>query len=354
VARELIKGAVAVGSAAIAAIVLGLTVLAGAATGTSVVTVAAVAMEQGSTCTVSGPVPGLDTAQADNADAIVTATFAVAAESQRAAQIALMTALTESGLHNYGPEVGAGGSVGLFQQIAADGWGTVSQEEDPTDATQMFVRRLLAVSDWSTMPPWAAAQAVQRSGAGAASDGAANYKPHWAPAGVYLAAILGNGNTSGSCGQGIPAGVSGVDHGLPTGYTIPAGTGPAHAQAVTYALAQLGKPYVWGAAGPSSYDCSGLTMAAWATVGIPLLHYTGDQQTEGAAVTAATLEPGDLILVPGSDSPAPGIAGHVGLYLGFGLVLSAIDPQLGVAVQSWQTFVSGGLTALRDPDPSDG
>ena len=48
------------------------------------------------------------------------------------------------------------------------------------------------------------------------------------------------------------------------------------------------------------------------------------------------------------------IAGHVGLYLGFGLVLSAIDPQMGVAVQSWQTFVSGGLTALRDPDPSDG
>jgi cell wall-associated NlpC family hydrolase len=336
------------------AIVLGLAALAGAATGTSVTTAAVVAAEQGPTCTVSGPVPGLDAAQAVNASAIVTATFAVAAESQRAAQIALMTALTESGLHNYGPEVGASGSVGLFQQIAADGWGTVSQEEDPTDATQMFVRRLLAVSDWSTMPPWAAAQAVQRSGAGAASDGAANYEPHWAPAGVYLAAILANGNTSGSCGQGIPRGVTGPDHGLPVGYTIPAGTGPAHAQAVTYALAQLGKPYVWGAAGPSSYDCSGLTMAAWATVGIALLHYTGDQQTEGAAVAAATLEPGDLILVPGSDSPAPGIAGHVGLYLGFGLVLSAIDPQMGVAVQSWQTFVSGGLTALRDPDPSDG
>ena len=95
-------------------------------------------------------------------------------------------------------------------------------------------------------------------------------------------------------------------------------------------------------------------MAAWATVGIALLHYTGDQQDEGAAVTAATLEPGDLVLVPGSDSPGPGIAGHVGIYLGFGLVLSAIDPQMGVAVQSWQTFVSGGLTALRDPDPSDG
>ena len=348
------KGAVAVGLAVVAALVLGLAAFAGAATGTSATTAAAIATERSQTCAVSGPVPGLDAAQAANAGAIVTATFAVAAESQHAAQIALMTALSESGLHNYGPEVGASGSVGLFQQIAADGWGTVAQEEDPTDATQMFVRRLLAVPDWTTMPPWAAAQAVQRSGAGAASDGAANYGPRWAPAGVYLAAILANGNAARSCGQGIPSGVTGPDHGLPGGYTIPAGTGFAHAQVVTYALAQLDKPYVWGAAGPSSYDCSGLTMAAWATVGIALGHYTGDQQNEGAAVTVASLEPGDLVLVPGSDSPGPGIAGHVGIYLGFGLVLSAIDPQMGVAVQSWQTFVSGGLTALRDPDPSDG
>jgi peptidoglycan DL-endopeptidase CwlO len=347
------KGVVVVGLAVTLAFVLGLAALAGAATGTAAATAAAVEAELGLTCTVTGPVPGLDADQAANAGAIVTATFAVAAESERAAQIALMTALTESGLHNYGPGVGGGASVGLFQQIAGDGWGTVVQEEDPTDATQIFVRRLLAVPDWSTMPPWAAAQAVQRSGAGSASDGAANYGPRWAPAGVYLSAVLGNGDTAGSCDQGIPGGVTGPDHGLPVGYTIPAGTGPAHAQVVTYALAQLGKPYVWGAAGPSSFDCSGLTMAAWATASISLLHYTGDQQNEGAAVTVATLEPGDLVLVPGSDSPGPGIAGHVGIYLGFGLVLSAIDPQMGVAVQSWQTFVSGGLTALRDPDPSD-
>jgi cell wall-associated NlpC family hydrolase len=353
VARDSMKAAAAVGMAAVVALLLGLATVAGAAAGTGATTAAVVA-ELSQPCTVSGPIAGLDAAQAANAGAIVTATFAAAAESRQAAQIALMTAVAESGLHNYGPGVGGGGSVGLFQQIAADGWGTVAQEENPTDATQMFVRRLLTVPGWSTMPPWAAAQAVQRSGAGAASDGAANYRPYWAAAGVYLAAILDDGNTAGSCGQGIPRGVTGPDHGLPAGYTIPAGTGPAHARVVGYALAQLGKPYVWGAAGPNSYDCSGLTMAGWATVGVALLHYTGDQQNEGAAVTVATLEAGDLVLVPGSDSPGPGVAGHVGLYLGFGLVLSAIDAQLGVAVQSWQTFVSGGLTALRDPDPSDG
>ena len=63
---------------------------------------------------------------------------------------------------------------------------------------------------------------------------------------------------------------------------------------------------------------------------------------------------GDLVLIPGSDAPAPGEAGHVGIYVGNGLVESAIDPAQGVAVQSWQTFVSGGLDAVRDPDPADG
>jgi cell wall-associated NlpC family hydrolase len=63
---------------------------------------------------------------------------------------------------------------------------------------------------------------------------------------------------------------------------------------------------------------------------------------------------GDLVFVPGSDSPGPGQAGHVGIYLGDGLVESAVDPQFGVIVQMWQTFISRGLIALRDPDPADG
>jgi cell wall-associated NlpC family hydrolase len=295
----------------------------------------------------------LTAAQASDAEAIVTATFAAAAESQQAAQIALMTAITESDLVNL-PFDPASSSAGVFQQESGVWPGTTAQHENPGWAATSFVQALLAVSGWSTILPWQAAQTVQRSGAGAGSDGAANYRPHWAQAGVYLAAIISNGDTSGSCGQGVPNGVTGPDHGLPAGYTVPAGTGAAHAQVVTYALAQLGKPYLWAAAGPSSYDCSGLTMAAWATVGIHLTHYTGDQQNDGVPVGVSTLMGGDLVLVPGSDSPGPGIAGHVGIYLGYGLVESAIDPAEGVAVQSWQTFISGGLIALRDPDPADG
>jgi len=56
-----------------------------------------------------------------------------------------------------------------------------------------------------------------------------------------------------------------------------------------------------------------------------------------------------LVLVPGSDPPGPGLPGHVGIYLGSSLVLSAIDPQYGVAVQSWKTFTSAGLDAIVDP-----
>jgi peptidoglycan DL-endopeptidase CwlO len=325
---------------------LALVAVAGAAAST----VTALGVNTNRSCAITGPLPGLDAAQAANAEEIVTATFAISAESTLAARIALMTAYTESGLMNLGPEGGNDGSLGLFQQRSVEGWGTPAEEMNPADATDMFVERLLALPEWQTMPPWVAAQNVQRS---AFSDGS-NYQAHWAAAGSYLTSVLGDANVGGGCGQGIPTGVTGADHGLPVGYAIPAGTGPAHIRAVEYALEQLGKPYVWGAAGPSSFDCSGLTMAAWATADVQLEHYTGDQQQEGAPVNAAELTAGDLVLIPGSDGPGPGIAGHVGIYLGFGLVLSAIDPQEGVAVQTYQLFVSGGLIALRDPAPSDG
>jgi hypothetical protein len=326
------------GAAAVAAtvgLILGLVIFAGAAgaAGAGLATA-------GPPCVVKGPVPGLSPTQAGNADVIVSTTLSVSGEQVRAAQIAVMTAITESDLINL--DHGPNGSLGLFQQRPSMGWGTPAQIMDPVYATTRFVQALLAVPGWARMPPWLAAQTVQRS---AFADGS-NYERNW-PEGVRVTAmVLRNGNHPGACGQGI-----GHGHGLPSWYRIPPGTPPEHAQVVAFALRQLGKPYVWGTAGPNAYDCSGLTMAAWATVGVHLLHYTGDQQHEGVGVTVAQLVPGDLVLVPGADPPAPGVAGHVGIYLGYGLVESAIDPQMGVAVQSWQVFVSGGLDALRDPAP---
>jgi cell wall-associated NlpC family hydrolase len=300
-------------------------------------------------CAVLGPVSGLSSEQAVVAEVVVSTAMADSAENLRVAQVALMVGLTESNLQNLGPLADNQGSLGVFQQRSSQGWGTRAEELDPAQAAAMFVRRLLAVQGWQSRPPWTAAQLVQRS---AFADGA-NYRANWARAGAVLGDVLVNGNAPGGCGQGPAGGVAGPAgrHGLPVGYVIPAGVPAGHQAAVAFALAQLGKRYVWGAAGPAAFDCSGLTLAAWATSGVHLLHYTVDQWHEGQPVAPAAATPGDLVLVPGSDPPGPGLPGHVGIYLGDGLVISAVDTQVGVAVQTWSAFVSGGLEGVVDPAP---
>ena len=137
------------------------------------------------------------------------------------------------------------------------------------------------------------------------------------------------------------------NNGLPTNYVVPADATAAETVAITYALVQLGKSYLWGGTGPTAFDCSGLTMMAWAQAGVALLHYTGDQINEGTAVISyADVSPGDLVLVPGSDGTIAN-PGHVGIYLGDGLVESAVDVQYGVIVQPYSNFVGGGLSGIR-------
>lgn len=65
--------------------------------------------------------------------------------------------------------------------------------------------------------------------------------------------------------------------------------------AVQFAYAQVGKPYRWGAAGPDSYDCSGLTSAAWQAAGVSLPHNAARQYASMAHVSRADLQPGDLV-----------------------------------------------------------
>jgi cell wall-associated NlpC family hydrolase len=352
---------------AAAAVVLFLAAVGGAGSGGTTTALAVswtrLVLEASQACVVGSPISGLTTAQAAIAGAVGSAAFAASGENLVVIRIALMVAYTESGLQNLGPQPGNDNSLGVFQQRTSQGWGTTSQELNPAAATGLFVQHLLTLPDWTSLPPWVAAQAVQRSAFdgrpraanGDASQVGANYRKNWGLAGEILSGLLRAANQSGSCGQGVPGGISGPpgSHGLPAGYAVPAGTGRAHGIAVRYALAQVGKPYLWGASGPTAFDCSGLTMAAWAKAGVALVHYTVDQQHDGQPVSTDGLEAGDLVLVPGSDSPGPGLAGHVGVYLGYGLVESAIDPQSGIAIQSWATFVSGGLIALVDPDPAD-
>ena len=73
--------------------------------------------------------------------------------------------------------------------------------------------------------------------------------------------------------------------------------------AADWALSQIGKPYQWGGAGPYAYDCSGLTMVAWAQAGVFLLHYTGYQWEDGVHVPLDNLQRGDLLLCDGQFRP---------------------------------------------------
>ena len=97
----------------------------------------------------------------------------------------------------------------------------------------------------------------------------------------------------------------------------PAPAPNARAQvAVDAALSQLGKPYRWGAAGPDSYDCSGLTMWAWGRAGVALPHNSGAQYAGTARVDRSDLQPGDLLFF---GTPIH----HVGMYIGNGQMVEA-------------------------------
>ena len=93
--------------------------------------------------------------------------------------------------------------------------------------------------------------------------------------------------------------------------------------AVSYGLAQVGDAYVYGAAGPSAYDCSGLTMAAWGTAGVSLPHSSSAQMGYGTPVSISALQPGDLVFYY---SPVS----HVAMYIGNGMIVHAANPSQGV------------------------
>ncbi|MER5548671.1 NlpC/P60 family protein [Streptomyces sp. NPDC002589] len=99
------------------------------------------------------------------------------------------------------------------------------------------------------------------------------------------------------------------------------------AKAVAFARAQIGKPCVWGATGPDSYDCSSLTQAAWKAAGVTLPRAAHQQALAGAPVTLAGIEPGDLVLFFDDDR-------HVGLHVGGGMMVHAPGPGSSIREES--------------------
>jgi len=104
------------------------------------------------------------------------------------------------------------------------------------------------------------------------------------------------------------------------------------ARAVEFARAQIGKPCVWGAMGPGSYDCSSLTQAAWRAAGVALPRSVHEQATAGTAVPVSDLRPGDLVLFNGP-------VGHVGIHTGDGMMVHAPSP--GAAIREESVYWAG-------------
>jgi cell wall-associated NlpC family hydrolase len=96
-------------------------------------------------------------------------------------------------------------------------------------------------------------------------------------------------------------------------------------------MAQIGKPYLWGAAGPSAYDCSGLMLAAYRSAGIYLPRVSRAQWSAGPHVGLGDLAPGDLVFFA-YNTGAPSTIHHVGMYVGGGAMVEA--PYTGARVRT--------------------
>jgi cell wall-associated NlpC family hydrolase len=256
---------------------------------------------------------------------------------QRAAVIAEATAMQESGLVNL--PYGTSDSLGIFQQRPSQGWGTPAQIMQPVYASTRFYEALASVSGWQSLPLTVAAQAVQ----GSATPGA--YAKWESLADSLVATFSGSAdNCLTDNGTSIPQ--SGATR-LPAGFALPPGTPKAVVTVIAYAVAQLGKPYVWGGVGPVGYDCSGLVMMAYEAAGISLPRTTFQQVYAGAPVYSfSDLNPGDLLFTAGSDGTAAD-PGHVGMYIGSGLVIQA--PQTGedVEITPFRGYWENNVVAIR-------
>lgn len=188
----------------------------------------------------------------------------------------------------------------LARKLAAD-----KAREDAARAAARKAERDRAAREASAR---AAASGGSGSGADTASSGSGG------SGGSGSGSGSGDGSTSGG-GSPASGSSSGGSSGAPTS---------AAGQAVAYAKAQLGKPYVWSTEGPGTFDCSGLTMAAWRSAGVSIPRVSRAQYGIGRHVSRSALEPGDLVFF---GSPIH----HVGMYVGGGMMIEA--PYTGQVVR---------------------
>lgn len=233
-------------------------------------------------------------------------------------------------------------SVGWLQQRPSQGWGTVAQLEDPVYAAGAFYDRLIQVPHWRTIPPTQAIQAVQQSGT---PDAYAQ----WVPLATALAAsLLGDPSVALTCSPG-------------GGAINPPGQAPNPSAGTALARARsvLGLPYCFdggdstgpthGVGGPGcdgqtvGFDCSGLTLFAWAGAGVRLDHSAAAQYDTAAGrhVPITDVQPGDLVFLS-SNGAVAGIH-HVAMIWsvsgkpdGSGQIIEAQDYHVPVHIRAWR------------------
>ncbi|MFE4831645.1 NlpC/P60 family protein [Streptomyces sp. NPDC056672] len=150
---------------------------------------------------------------------------------------------------------------------------------------------------------------------------------------------------SGALGEGIGKGPA-TQAGAPGAPGAPGGEASRApsargGEALRYAAEQIGKPYEWGAEGPDTFDCSGLTQQAWSRAGVAIPRTSQEQWRELPQVSLSELRPGDLVIY----FPE---ATHVAIYLGDGMVIQA--PRPGARVKVSPIAANPLLGAVR-PDP---
>jgi cell wall-associated NlpC family hydrolase len=325
----------------------------------------------------------LDAEQMQNAKTIIDVT-AGRHLSSYAAIVAVDTSYTEIKLRNETIQTDHD-SEGLFQQRVNIYGKAVA--DDPVKATNAFLDHLVKVPNWQNQPVGDDAQAVEISqhperypenvalaqqlvgqfwpaaaaGAGPSTAPTPTAAPPTSPSGstpptpapsVPQAPICAGGGGAGPIVGPTGNNVAGTTA-IPAGFVI---TGSAAGQtAVQFALKQLGKPYVFDAAGPDTWDCSGLTMGAWAAADVTLPHWTGTQFKEGTPepTNLSQAVGGDLVFIPGSDG-TPQLPGHVGMVAGYvdkpdGRNLYIIQaPMTGLSVELTEaTEWNGQITDVR-------
>jgi cell wall-associated NlpC family hydrolase len=217
--------------------------------------------------------------------------------TQRDIVTALTTAMTESTLHNYTTAVDHA-SLGLFQQ-QPPWWGTPEQIIDPVYASKKFYSALMSIGSRDEMPIGDVAQQVQDS----------SYPDRYADWVEEARAVMKSLTFSNASGM----------------------SDPKRAKMVNFAEKQLGEPYIFGAAGPNSWDCSGLTMAAAEQVGIGLVHQASQQWAATQRIATQSAQAGDLVFFnPGTSGAPAGLPGHVGVMTGNTGFIHAANPDLGV------------------------